>query len=219
MKKVIILILYSTFLVFTLSAQDYLGISAGTSHYFGDLAKHTDRFSTGDTKAVIGIDYQKSVYENLYLSAALNIGALSADDFSSDIESHRNRSYDFRSFITELQFLMVYRLFAIELNTESTIKMNISTGVSALKCKTSHSSTVLRNLVSELENPSKIGFAIPVNVSLDIDMRDVTYFIQGEARKSFTDYLDGLSVLTESAANDTYGFIKLGARIPIKTNK
>ena len=97
--------------------------------------------------------------------------------------------------------------------------MNISTGVAALKCKTSHSSTILQNLVSELENPSKFGFTIPVNVSLEIDMRDVTYFIQGEARKSFTDYLDGLSVLTESAANDTYGFIKLGARIPIKTNK
>ena len=218
--KGIATIIFTCFLCLaTSNAQDYVGISAGTSHYFGDLAKTTTPFSTGNTKAVVGVEYLKFVADRFYLGTAVNIGSLAADDLRSTIDSHRARSYDFTTLISELQLQIGLDLLDYHLNNTSTLKLRFSSGIAGIYCKTTHSNSELTSLVNEYENSSKIGFSIPFNLSLDIDMNDVTYFIQGEGRKSFSDYLDGLSILTESAANDTYGFIKLGARIPINTSK
>ena len=219
MKNFICLLIGFAFLCQTSLGQSFVGVNAGTSHYFGDLAKDIKQFSTGDTKAVVGFEYFRPINEKLYLGSAINFGALAANDLSSIIESHRLRSYDFKTIFTELQVLILFRVVEFETQAGSIIRLNASTGLAGLHCNTTHSDNLLADLVLQNETPQGLSFLIPLNISLDIDMDEITYFIQGEVRKSYTDYIDGFSKLTEQEAKDTYGFIKLGARVPLKVRR
>ena len=219
MKNFICLLIGFVFLCQNSIGQSFVGVSAGTSHYFGDLAKDINQFSTGDTKAVLGFEYFRPVNDKLYLGSAINFGALAANDLSSSLESHRLRSYDFRTIFTELQVLILFRMVEFKTQEGSIIRLNASTGLAGLHCSTTHSDNLLSNLVLQNEAPQGLSFLIPLNISLDIDMDEITYFIQGEVRKSYTDYIDGFSKLTEQGSRDTYGFIKLGARVPLKVRR
>jgi hypothetical protein len=219
MKNFISIFIGFVFLCQTLNGQSFIGISAGTSHYLGDLAKDIDQFSTGDTKAVIGFEYFRSINDKFHLGSAINFGALAANDLSSSLESHRLRSFDFRTIFTELQVLVLFRVVEFKTQEGSIIRLNASTGLAGLHCNTTHSDNLLSDLVLQNETPQGLSFLIPLNISLDIDMDEITYFIQGEVRKSYTDYIDGFSKLTEQGSKDTYGFIKLGARVPLKVRR
>ena len=68
------------------------------------------------------------------------------------------------------------------------------------------------------DNESYVPFslAIPVNFYLGLASEGVVYFAQVETRKTFTDHLDGFSDLVDSNTKDSFGFFKIGARIPMR---
>lgn len=197
-------------------AQCFFGVNAGTSHYFGDLAKATSPFSSGNTKGVLGLEYGKSVSSNWDIVFGFNVGTLAADDLSSVDASHISRGYEFKSTIIEFQFLMNYNIFSLEMNGGSSLNLGVSSGMSMVYFDPKHADEVVSRLAQDNESYVPFSLAIPVNLSLGLSADGVEYFAQVETRKTFTDHLDGFSNLVSSDSKDSFGFFKIGARIPIK---
>jgi hypothetical protein len=197
-------------------SQCFVGINAGTSHYFGDLAKASSPFASGNTKAVVGLEYGKSVSTNWNVVFGFNVGSLAADDLSSADAGHVNRGFEFKSTVIEFQFLMDYKVLNLEMNGGSKLQLGISSGLSMVYFDPKHTDDFVANLVQDNESYAPFSLAIPVNLYLGLSANDVVYFTQVETRKTFTDHLDGFSNLVNSESKDSFGFFKIGARIPIR---
>lgn len=208
--------IFFMFLANAAFAQCFFGVNAGTSHYFGDLAKATSPFSSGNTKAVVGLEYGKYVSQKWDIVFGFNVGSLAADDLSAVDAGRINRGYEFKSTIIEFQFLMDYTLFNLEMEGGSALKMGVSSGLSMVYFDPRHEDDIMASLVKDNESYVPFGLAIPVNVSLGLSSEGVEYFVQVETRKTFTDHLDGFSNLVNADTKDSFGFFKIGARIPIK---
>ena len=209
-----------TFILFLLMgnfafAQCYLGLNAGTSHYFGDLAKDNSALSSGSTKGVIGIEYGKIVNRKWDVRFGFNVAQLAADDLSADRFEQSSRGYDFKSSIIEFQMLLDYKLLKFKMANSSEIVLGLASGLSMLYFDPKHENEQLAQLVKSEEDYVNYALSIPLNVHLGLGHEGVYYYAQIEMRKSFTDYLDGLSSLVNANANDSYGFFKIGARIPM----
>jgi hypothetical protein len=198
------------------AAQCYLGLNAGTSHYFGDLAKSTSPFSSGNTKVAFGLEYGKYVSSKWDFVFGFNVGVLAADDLSAVDASHISRGYEFNSTIIEFQALMDYKILGLEMNGGAELELGVSSGLSMVYFDPKHSDELVSNLVNDNESYVPFSLAIPVNFYLGLASEGVVYFAQVETRKTFTDHLDGFSDLVDSNTKDSFGFFKIGARIPIR---
>ena len=199
MKKNIVY-LFILFLSFNAKAQQFrLTTFAGTSNYGGELQNKNFTFNQSNFAAGLGMSYELN--EQLYLTGALKIGKLTADDKKSLKNLDRNLS--FSSPLTELNLGLEYDFLNLNIHSLTPYvfggialyHFNPSTLDSiGNKVYLQPLSTEGEGFVAGRKKYSLTQIAIPFGGGIKFALTpDVRVGVEIGLRKLFTDYIDDVS--------------------------
>ncbi len=179
--------------------QNELGFIVGGSYYIGDL-NNRDHFIY--SKPAIGIFYRLS---NDYRSAfrfGLNYGKIGAQDSQHNIAYQQERSLGFTSTVYEFNSLAEFNFTEYRIGDERhRFTLFIFGGLNVFYLSTEVNGGVG---VPENKRASKIQMSVPFGVGVKMNLgKNVGLGIEWGPRRSFTDYLDGVSATYPSGGSIT----------------
>ena len=188
------------FLSFNAFAQQFrLTTFAGTSNYGGELQNKNFTFNQANFAAGLGISYE--INEQLYLTGALKVGKLTADDKKS--LKNINRNLSFSSPLTELNLGLEYDFLNLNLHS---LTPYVFGGIAVYHFNPSTLDSIGNKVYLHPLNTEGEGFvagrkkysltqiSIPFGGGIKFALTpDVRVGIEIGLRKLFTDYIDDVS--------------------------
>ena len=200
MQRISLLLLLTIFLAISASAQQSseIGLSGGVSYYLGELNPGTPFVNP---KPAFGIFYRKNLNTRLSVQLHYVHGSLSGD--GDNLNFAPNISLSFSTPLDEIaaQFEVNFFDFSIR-SKKNKLSPYIFGGVGVFRVSPSGASGVFLAdpAKKSLTNPS-FPFGLGVKYGLG---RNIGLGIEWGMRKTFTDYIDGVS--GDSRINDWYSF-------------
>lgn len=189
------------------SQNTELGILVGGSVYTGDLEVSSSNFLP-QTHPAVGLMARQYLSEKFAVRAIFAIGGLSADEKKySTKEQLKIRGFNFKSTVAELSILPELRPFSI-----GNVHFFAFAGLAAtyVNPKTyfneqKTNATNVSILDDQTQKYPKVALAIPFGGGLQWDINETTALgAELGLRKTFTDYLDGVSATANPKSNDYY---------------
>jgi hypothetical protein len=189
------------------SQNTELGVLVGGSVYTGDIEVSPPNFLP-QTHPAVGIMARQYLSEKFAVRALFAIGGLSGDEkkypTSGKLET---RGFNFKSTVAELSILPELRPFSIG-NVHffgfvglAATYVNPKTYFNEQKTNASNASI----LADQNQKYPKVALAIPFGGGLQWNMNETTALgVEVGLRKTFTDYLDGVSETANPKSKDYY---------------
>lgn len=189
------------------SQNTELGILVGGSVYTGDLEVSPPNFLP-QTHPAVGLMARQYLSEKFAVRALFAIGGLSADEKKYPTSKQLEiRGFNFKSTVAELSILPELRLFSL-----GNVHFFAFAGLAATyvnpKTYFNEQKTNATNadiLADQNQKYPKVTLAIPFGGGLQWNMNETTALgFEFGLRKTFTDYLDGVSATANSNSKDYY---------------
>lgn len=210
MFKNLIGIIAFTLATVTLSAQIEVGLTAGLTSYNGDIDINARNFGSS-IRPGIGLVGKYRLSSSWVLRGQLLAARLSASEKNHPATWRQQRGFAFVSPLTELTATAEYEFLKKE---KFAVFAFGGLGVSRFNPNTDYNEpnpyiTTDINTDSKA-NYKKITPVIPVGIGVKYYLPwDLTLAVEASYRKTFTDYLDGVSNLGNPDSKDTYFFTGL----------
>ncbi len=203
------------------------GIFLGGANYQGDLVETLPPYP-GETRFGIGITNHYSLSPYFKLRGQLFFGKIGGTDLNSSEEGgRRRRNFSFESSIGELALMLEWSPFAMTRDSLSVARprsispyLVAGLGVARFNAKNSFDTTVGNGFIQKIEKDKSAmaeqgaNLVIPITGGLLFNIsKSLELGLEGGARMTFTDYVDGVSVSGNPDVNDWYWFAGANLRI------
>ncbi|MCB0558798.1 MAG: hypothetical protein H6573_25040 [Lewinellaceae bacterium] len=188
------------------------GIFFGISNYQGDFTLNTSP-ELRESNLAIGVVARHPLSYTHALRANLIYGKLSGNDRNFDVRERRGSS--FQSSLVELSVVGEWEPFG-ENRTDLTLDLGqrlspffyAGLGMALINPEPVFGNVAEEKAMEDINaDYSKVQFSIPMGLGLRLGINDLmSLSLDLGMRKTFTDYLDGVSVAGEKATHDWYLF-------------
>jgi hypothetical protein len=203
-----------------------LGIMAGGSLYYGDLAASKRNYFS-EFRPHIGVMAQRFIGRNVSLRGNFYVGNLEGNDaWYDDPEWRKHRNFSFKSVQIEGSFIATFDVLrSIRLERGRGFGAYLFTGLGL--CYTnpqrnfndvdeayfSADDPAVKDYYADMSrDPNHLSLVIPVGVGVRHSLgKRTSVFIEGSVRQCLDDRLDGYSSSVFSRKFDAYSFVSLGA--------